>query len=83
MNAVTMAANEVTPTDTADVDGTEITIDYGKCKAYEGTTEIANLEDIECANTFPEEAVKALLVERVRNTIKERKAKYEDEDDYE
>lgn len=86
MNAVTMAANEVTPSETIDVDGTEIIIDYEKRKAYETTTEIANLDDIQCE--LPEEAIKALLVERVRNTIRERREAVaypwdDEEDDYE
>lgn len=90
MNAVVMAANEVKPTDTAEADGVEILIDYENRKAYETTTEIANLDDIKC--DLPEEAIKALLVERAKNAIKERREAeertyvdldYDDEDDYE
>ena len=86
INAVTMAANEVTPSETTDVDGTEIIIDYENRKAYETTTEIANLDDIQCE--LPEEAIKALLVERARNAIRERREAVDypwddEEDDYE
>ena len=88
MNAVSVAANEVTPDETIIVEGIEFLISYATKKAYfDNGMEITNLDDIECE--MPDEAVKALLVARIETEIEKRRDyydfdyDYEDEDDYE
>lgn len=70
MNAVTTAAKEIKPDEAVEVEGTEILLSYGSQKAYLGTEEVANLEDIKCE--LPEEAVKALLTSRATVEIQKR-----------
>lgn len=81
MNAVTVAANEITPDEAVEVEGIEFLISYKDKKAYEGTTEIANLDDLNCE--LPDEAIKALLITRIQLELENRKAEeYNDYDDY-
>lgn len=70
MNAVKVSAAEIKADEAIEVNGTEILISYENHKAYLGTEEIANLEDINCA--LPPEATKALLTDRARIALEER-----------
>ena len=70
MNAVTVAAHEIKPDEAVDIDGCEILLSYEAQKAYLGTEEVANLEDLDC--NMPDEAVKALLISRATVEIKKR-----------
>ena len=79
MNAVEVAANEITPDEAVDVDGTEILISYADKAAYLGTEKIADLDDLDCE--LPNEAVKALLKDRAKLSLSERNAYYDEVDD--
>ena len=81
MNAVQVSANEIKPDETAEVEGYEILISYADKKAYINTKEIANLEDMAEVD-LPNEAIKAMLIDRARLSL-EREMTYDyDEDDY-
>lgn len=80
MNAVTIAANDVHPDEAVTVDETEILINYENRRAYEGKTEIANLDDI-AGVELPNEAIKALLINRTQLAFAEREVQYYDEDE--
>ena len=71
MNAMMVAANDIKPDEAIDVDGVEILVVYTEGKAYIGTEEIANLDDLECS--LPNEAVRELLKARAKNVIEERR----------
>lgn len=75
MNAVSVAANEITPDEAVEVEGIEFLISYKDKKAYEGTMEIANLDDLACE--LPDEAIKALLVTRIQLELENRRAEEE------
>lgn len=75
MNAVSVAAAEITPDEAVEIDGIEFLINYANKKAYYGTEEIANLDDIGCK--LPDEAIKAMLMDRIKMEID--KAKEEEE----
>jgi len=81
--AMVTTLHNIKPTEEVEVDGIKTMIDYGAKKIYLlDNTELANLEDIQCE--MPEEAVKALLVERAKTEIATLKEEYgyEDYDDY-
>ena len=80
MNAVQVAAKDIKPDEAVDVDGTEVLISYVDRKAYEGTVEIANLDDMTCE--LPDEAVKAMLIDRVRLVLEAREAELQFYEDY-
>ena len=80
MNAVRVAANDIKPDEAIEVDDVEILIDYANRKAYEGTTELANLDDMTCP--LPDEAIKAMLINRVQLALVDREVEYYDEDEY-
>lgn len=63
-NAVQTAANDIKADEAVDVDGTEVIVSYTEKAAYIGTSLAAKLDDITCA--LPNEAIKAMLVDRVR-----------------
>lgn len=66
-NAISVSAAEINADDVAKVDDTEIIIDYIARKAYCGTQEIANCDDLEC--DMPNEALKALLMARAKDYV--------------
>lgn len=76
-NAALTAANDIKAEEAVTVDGVEILIDYEGRKAYLGTEEIADLEDMP---ELPREAVKAILIDRARNEITKRVAEFDEED---
>lgn len=81
MNAVAVAANEIKPNEVVTIGEMEILICYEDKKAYEGISEIANLDDINCE--LPNEAIKAMLIDRTRLVLEERERYlevFEDED---
>ena len=78
--ACAVAANEIQPDEAVDVDGKEILICYGDRKAYDGTTEIANLADIGCE--LSNVAIKAMLIDRVRLAMAETTNTDEEDDDW-
>ena len=82
MNAASVSANEITPDEVVEVEGEEFLISYKDKKAYEGITEIANLDDLNCE--LPNEAVKALLINRIQLELENRREEYyeDDYDDY-
>ena len=80
MNAVSVAANEITPDEAVEIDGAEYLISYADRKAYAGTEEIANLDDLGCK--LPDEAIKALLIDRIRIEMENREEEYYDDDEY-
>ena len=69
MNAVTVAANEIKPDEVVEIESLEFLISYEEKAIYYGTERIADLSDLECE--LPNEAVKALLVERANRYIDE------------
>jgi len=71
MNAVRVSAAEIKADEAVTVDdyGTEIIISYQAKKAYQGTEEIANLDDITCE--LPNEAIKAMLTDRAKLRLEE------------
>jgi len=75
-NAARVAANNITPNEAVDVDGTEVLLDLENGKAYIGTDEVANIDDLEIESR---EAVRALLMERTRNELQRREAERERE----
>lgn len=68
-NAISVSAAEINADDVAKVDDAEIIIDYIARKAYFGTQEIANCDDIEC--DMPNEALKALLISRAKEYVEQ------------
>lgn len=76
-NAVQTAANDIKADAAIDVDGTEVIISYVSREAYIGTSLVAKLDDITCE--LPDEAVKALLVDRVRLYLEEQAREQEQE----
>ena len=84
--AMTEEGIEAYQSEEIEIDGVPIIINYQTKKAYIGNSEleleaIADLEDLECA--LPQEAVKALLVERSKTWVAESLASEEDDwDDY-
>lgn len=69
MNAVRVSAAEIKADEAVTIDDTEIIISYNAKKAYLGTEEIANLDDITCE--LPNEAIKAMLTDRARLRLEE------------
>lgn len=67
---VYLAANDIKPDEAIDVDGTEMLVSYRDKKIYLSTTEMANLDDM-AETEMSNEVIKALLVERAKNKIKE------------
>lgn len=70
-NAVMIAANDIKPDEAVTVEGVELLVNYTTKKIYEGTTEIANLDDVTCE--LPQEAVKVMLMDRAKHIIVERR----------
>lgn len=68
-SAVQTAANDIKADEAVDVDGTEVVISYAEKAAYIGTSLAAKLDDINCE--LPNEAVKAMLIDRVRLQLAE------------
>lgn len=62
LDAVQTAAKGIHPDEAIAVGGDEVLLSYANRKAYYHGEEIANLDDLTCE--LPQEAVKALLVER-------------------
>ena len=79
-NAVTVSANDIKPDQAVEVEGNEMLISYAERKIYLGTTEIANLDDIEGSDTFGNEAVKELL--KARATVELQRLEQELDDDF-
>lgn len=83
--AALVTSKEIKADEAVEVDGAEVIISYAAKKAYLHAEEVANLEDITVE--LPDEAVKAMLIDRVRLYL-ERKAEedcacdYDYEDDY-
>jgi len=73
-NAARVAANGFKPSETVDVDGTEVLIDYENGKAIVGSEEYANIDDLDL---IEDEAKKAVLVERTRTEINRRLEEFE------
>ena len=73
--AALTAAKEIKADEAVEVNGYEIIISYAAKKAYLRTQEVANLEDI--TTELPEEAVKAMLVDRVRLYLERKEAEEE------
>ena len=85
MNAMMTAAKEIKPDEAVMVDGNEILISYRQKKAYEGTTEIANLDDMTDCD-LPGQAIKALLINRAQLVFSNREAErydFEEDEDFE
>ena len=88
-NAVTIAANDIKPDETIDVEGTEMLVSYRDKKIYLGTEEVANLDDM-AETEMNNEVIKALLKERAKNRLAEMQIndmfddfdEYDDEYDY-
>ena len=74
-NAALTAAKEIKADEAVEVNGYEIIISYAAKKAYLHTQEVADLEDI--TTELPEEAVKAMLVDRVRLYLERKEAEEE------
>ena len=79
MQAVSVAANEIKPDEAVMVDGTELILSYSDRKSYFGTREIANLDDISCE--LPDEAIRAMLIDRSAIALREEMHSIEDEYD--
>lgn len=63
----TIEEKEIDPDEMVIVDGKEVMLSYSKAKAYTiGGEEIANCDDLPA---LPKEAIKALLIERVKNYL--------------
>lgn len=88
-NAVIIAANDIKPDETIDVEGTEMLVSYRDKKIYLGTEEVANLDDM-AETEMNNEVIKALLKERAKNRFAEMQIndmfddfdEYDDEYDY-
>lgn len=87
-NAVRTSANDIKADEAIMVQDREFLISYTEKKAYLGTEEVANLDDITC--DMPGEAVKALLVSRIETELARREEarvnlyierNYDEEDD--
>lgn len=87
-NAAKVAANNIVPQETAQIEGTEILLNIAQGKAYLGTEELANLDDVEIEGI---DGRRALLIERARNELNRREEErrrefeaylmFEDDDD--
>lgn len=69
-NAALTAARDVKADEAVDVDGVDIVIDYAARKAYKNGEEVADLDNITCP--LPNEAIKQILIEKVREMINHR-----------
>ena len=69
-NAVTIAANDIKPDEVVNVGEAEMLVSYRDKKIYLYTTEMANLDDM-AETEMSNEVIKALLVERAKNKMKE------------
>jgi len=84
-SAALNSAKNIHPDEQVEVDGYQLMIEYATKTIYTLNREVvATLEDLTCE--LPEEAIKALLVERAKTWIANREAlleeEYYDEDDY-
>lgn len=77
-NAARTAANEIKADEAVAVNGAEIIIDYEKRKAYLGTEEVANMDDM--MYDLPREAIRTILTERSCNAIEAAEEEYYEED---
>lgn len=68
-NAARIAAADIKPDETVEVDGYEMLISYDAKAIYLGDMEMANIADIQAE--LPNEAVKAMLVDRARLALDE------------
>jgi len=79
-NAIIIAANEINPSEAVDVLGNEMLISYGTKRIYLGTTEIANLDDME-GTPMADDVVKQLLVARATIELQNLETELDDFDD--
>lgn len=79
-NAITIAANEIKPSEVVDVLGNEMLISYGTKRIYLDTTEIANLDDME-GTPMADDVVKQLLVARATIELQNLETELDDFDD--
>ena len=80
INATKISAEGIQPEDTVEVQSRELLINYTEKKIYDGTRELANLDDM--TSEMSNEVIKALLVERANNKITEEMLEYDDEPDW-
>lgn len=69
-NAARTAALDIKADEAVDVDGVDIIINYQNRKAYKNGEEVADLDNITCP--LPNEAIKQILIEKVREMINHR-----------
>ena len=69
-NAARTAALDIKADEAVDVDGVDIIINYQNRKAYKNGEEVADLDSITCP--LPNEAIKQILIEKVREMINHR-----------
>lgn len=69
-NAARTAALDIKADEAVDVDGVDIIINYQNRKAYKNGEEVADLDNITCS--LPNEAIKQILIEKVREMINHR-----------
>ena len=71
-NAARTAALDIKADEAVDVDGVDIVIDYTARKAYKDGEEIADLNSVPSTCPLPTEAIRNLLIEKVREMINHR-----------
>lgn len=69
-NAARTTALDIKADEAVDVDGVDVIINYQNRKAYKNGEEVANLDNITCP--LPNEAIKQILTEKVREMINHR-----------
>lgn len=79
-NAITIAANEIKPSEAVDVLGNEMLISYGTKRIYLDTTEIANLDDME-GTPMADDVIKQLLIARATIELQNLETELDDFDD--
>lgn len=81
-NAAKTSALEIKADEAVDVDGVDIVISYEKRKAYKDGEEVANLDSVPSTCPLPNEAIKNLLIEKVREMINHRPYNPDEDEDW-
>ena len=78
--AASIAAADIKPDETIEINGTEYLIDYDKRELYYQDNKVVDLSDMQCE--LPREAVKAILTERLQRVLAEMEAEAVNYDAY-
>lgn len=82
-NACKTSAKEIKADEAVTIDGVDVVIDYAARKAYKDGEEVANLDSVPSTCPLPTEAIKSLLIEKVKEMIDHYEYDLDEDEDWE